>query len=258
MRDGQQDQNSNKLELQLVPNEDNRYQLLPFQASVFKLSGQGLEYRRVTIKLGSISRTVGRYTHTTTQTVEMTSTTSSQDDNPPQAIEKLAEELASIDIFERLLSEYLHTKNSSQTIDVAEVLYLEGHSHVAEASHLVDDFMNGEVLHYTQLPVEEQVYSLSRVLGLSKVGQEYLVEALRITRESRKLGELIRVEGERSRDHEATLQIVMNQITQYAQLRHLQNQKNQRLSTRVRWLAIGLGVATILGTLGIFYGSFFK
>jgi hypothetical protein len=259
MRDEQQERNEKELQPQLIPVEDNKYQLIPFEASVSKLSIQGFEYKRVAVKLGMLHKTLHERSRAPAKNVSITTTTNSKKDDSKQAFEELAEELASINIFEMLLASYLHAREGSPVAtEVAEILDPEGQSYPAATGKelLVDNLTKEEVLPYHDLPQEEQVYSISQGLYLSTVEQEYLVEALRITRESRKLAELIREERELSRGQEYSVRMLAAHVKQYAQQLQQQNQKNQRLSRRAWWLTIGLGVSILLGSLVTMYAFY--
>ncbi|MCC6455144.1 MAG: hypothetical protein IT328_09395 [Caldilineaceae bacterium] len=260
MRDEQQERNEKELQPQFIPDGDNKYQLIPFEARVSKLSIQGFEYKRVAVKLGMLHKTLHERSHAPAKNVSITPTSDKKDD-PQLAFDELAEELASINIFEMLLAGYLHTKEETpEAAEVAEMLDTEGQAYSATTGQelLVDHLMKGEVLPYPDLPQEEQVYSISQGHYLSTVEQEYLVEALRITRESRKLAELIREERELSRGQAYSVRILAAHVKQYAQQLQQQNQKNQRLSRRIWWLAIGLGVSLLLGSFVVMYAFYFN
>jgi hypothetical protein len=258
------------LQSQIVRNGENNYQLLPFEASIFKLNLQGFEHRRVTIRLAPNTKAVHERSQVIPKNVgtalairpaissTIGSTISNQEDDSQLAVERVAAELASVDLFERLLAEYLRTKKFTKPLDVAEILNLHRDSYPLVARQIIESgLLRGEVRPWLELPEEDQVYSLSRVLYLSNGEQEYLVEALQITRESRKLAEYIREQRELSLEQEASLQMLVNQIRQFDQQRQVLNRDNSQLTARIQWLTIGLGIATVLGALGTFYGLFF-
>jgi hypothetical protein len=259
MQDEQEEESGKGLQPKRISDENNKYQLVPFQASIYNLGIHGFRYRRVAVKLGIALKAAHERARASSKHVDSTAATSSRETNSQPAFDELAEELASINLFEMLLAGYLHTKEGTQAAtEIAELLHLEGQTYPDEARQklLVDDLTKGEVLPYTDLPREEQVHSLSQVLYLSTVEQEYLVEALRITRDSRKLAEMIKEEREWSRGQAYSVRLLAAHVKQYAEQLQQQNQKNQRLSKRARWLAIGLGVSTLLGTLGALYALF--
>jgi hypothetical protein len=245
------------LQSQLVQNGEDKFQLLPIEASIFRLSLQGFEHTRVTIRLGRYSKALHERLEVPSANEDTTSTMSSNEESFQLAVEKVADELASVDLFERLLTEYLRTRNSIQAFDVAKSLSLHGELSSSAARQIVaSGILRGEMQPWLELPEEEQLYSLCRVLYLSIGEQECLFEALQITRESRKLAEFIREQREWSQEQEASVQMLVNQIRQFDQQRQLQNREKYQLNAKIQWLTVGLGIATVLGALGTFYGLF--
>jgi hypothetical protein len=121
MQNERQENINNGDRVPLARRGESTYKLIPFQSSNAKNSLQPPLNKRVAVRLGNASKAAQRRLDSTTQHEDPTSTVSFQ----TVEVEKLPEEQALVNVFEKLLAEYLHIKKSSQATEVAELMRTE-------------------------------------------------------------------------------------------------------------------------------------